>query len=287
MSVTADKNQRMHHVALPFVFVLFIISFPAGLLVYWITTNLWTVGQQYRPPHARATADRRRPPRSSGRLRRRRRSPRRRPRAAARCGGAPTAGEAAARRRSAERRRRRARGGRRRRPRRARRRSDRDGADDEPAIAGAATASARSRRSRRLGLDARGRASTEDGETITATVEGEDLGLFIGRHGQTIDAIQHSPTRRARETAPSRRRVVVDAEGYRARRQQALERQADDAADEALRFDRAGRARRDERRASARIVHEYLRDRDDVETHSEGEEPDRHLVVAPLLTFHV
>jgi len=47
MSVTADKNQRMLMLGLPFVFTIFIISFPAGLLVYWITTNLWTVGQQY------------------------------------------------------------------------------------------------------------------------------------------------------------------------------------------------------------------------------------------------
>ncbi len=47
MSVTADKTQRYIMFALPFVFVLFVIQFPAGLLVYWITTNFWTVGQQY------------------------------------------------------------------------------------------------------------------------------------------------------------------------------------------------------------------------------------------------
>lgn len=47
MSVTADKNQRIIMLVLPFVFILFILQFPAGLLVYWITTNLWTVGQQY------------------------------------------------------------------------------------------------------------------------------------------------------------------------------------------------------------------------------------------------
>jgi YidC/Oxa1 family membrane protein insertase len=46
MSTTADKTQRMIFLALPFVFVIFIISFPAGLLVYWITTNLWTIVQQ-------------------------------------------------------------------------------------------------------------------------------------------------------------------------------------------------------------------------------------------------
>jgi YidC/Oxa1 family membrane protein insertase len=46
MSTTTDKTQRMIFLALPFVFVVFIISFPAGLLVYWITTNLWTIVQQ-------------------------------------------------------------------------------------------------------------------------------------------------------------------------------------------------------------------------------------------------
>ena len=47
MSVTSDRNQRIIMIALPFVFVFFIKGFPAGLLVYWITTNFWTVGQQY------------------------------------------------------------------------------------------------------------------------------------------------------------------------------------------------------------------------------------------------
>ena len=44
---TADRNQRMIMYGLPFVFVFFVINFPAGLIVYWITTNLWTVGQGY------------------------------------------------------------------------------------------------------------------------------------------------------------------------------------------------------------------------------------------------
>ena len=46
MSTTTDKTQRMIFLALPFIFVLFVIQFPAGLLVYWITTNVWTIGQQ-------------------------------------------------------------------------------------------------------------------------------------------------------------------------------------------------------------------------------------------------
>jgi YidC/Oxa1 family membrane protein insertase len=45
MSVTADKSQRTMMFVLPLVFVPFVISFPSGLIVYWITTNLWTIGQ--------------------------------------------------------------------------------------------------------------------------------------------------------------------------------------------------------------------------------------------------
>ncbi len=47
MAVTADKSQRMLMFALPLIFVPFIISFPAGLILYWITTNIWTIGQQF------------------------------------------------------------------------------------------------------------------------------------------------------------------------------------------------------------------------------------------------
>jgi len=47
MSITADKNQRMMMFVLPLIFVPFVINFPAGLVVYWITTNFWTIGQQY------------------------------------------------------------------------------------------------------------------------------------------------------------------------------------------------------------------------------------------------
>ena len=46
MTAATDKNQRMLFLAMPFLFVPFVFSFPAGLLIYWITTNIWTVGQQ-------------------------------------------------------------------------------------------------------------------------------------------------------------------------------------------------------------------------------------------------
>jgi spoIIIJ-associated protein len=122
-------------------------------------------------------------------------------------------------------------------------------------------------------------------EVVTGTVNGEDLGLFIGRHGQTIDAVQHlifriALTRGAGDEGDLR--VVIDAEGYRARRAEALQRVADQAAEDARRNGRP--VALDAMTASERkLVHEYLRDRGGVETYSEGEEPDRHLVIAPLV----
>jgi spoIIIJ-associated protein len=77
------------------------------------------------------------------------------------------------------------------------------------------------------------------------------------------------------------KRVVVDAAGYRERRVTALQRMADRAVHEALSYGRA--VELEPMRASERkIVHLYLRERSDIETHSEGEEPDRRLVVTPV-----
>ena len=120
----------------------------------------------------------------------------------------------------------------------------------------------------------------EDADGIVATIDGEDLGLLIGRHGQTIDAIQHLAYRAAYRGAEGRKRVTVDAAGYRDRRAALLQHDADEAADEALRIG-APVALDAMNAVERRVVHEYLRDRDGVETYSEGVEPDRHLVVAP------
>lgn len=133
-----------------------------------------------------------------------------------------------------------------------------------------------------LGLDA-SVVVEEEGRNIRGVLEGDDLGLFIGRHGATIDAVQHLAFKTATRDVPpsSGIRVVVDAAGYRERRELALQRQADEAAADAVRSRRP--VALDAMSATERkVVHEYLKDRDDVETYSEGTEPDRHLVVAPL-----
>jgi spoIIIJ-associated protein len=133
-----------------------------------------------------------------------------------------------------------------------------------------------------LGLD--GDVSVEEHpDGIRAVLEGDDLGLFIGRHGQTIDAVQHLAFKVANRDAErdAAVRVTVDAAGYRARREQALHRQAEQAAEKAVTTGRP--VALDAMSATERkVVHEFLKDRDGVETYSEGTEPGRHLVVAPL-----
>lgn len=131
-----------------------------------------------------------------------------------------------------------------------------------------------------LGLGAEVRVE-QRGEEIEATLVGEELGLLIGRHGQTINAVQHLAYKAAVHGSRESCRVSVDAAGYRDRRRAVLTRQADQAAAEALRT--AAPVALPPMNASERkLVHEYLKDRPGLETYSEGSEPDRHLVVAPL-----
>jgi spoIIIJ-associated protein len=120
----------------------------------------------------------------------------------------------------------------------------------------------------------------EGDDEIRATVNGDELGLLIGKHGTTIDAVQHLAFRAAFRGRETRKQVTVDAAGYRDRREAALHRMADRAAAEALRYDRA--VELEPMRAPERkIVHTYLSERSDVATHSEGDEPDRRLVISP------
>ena len=119
----------------------------------------------------------------------------------------------------------------------------------------------------------------EDDESIRATLGGSDLGVLIGRHGQTIDAVQYLAGAFLYRTG-GRKDVVIDAAGYRARRQATLEtlarRAARQVADwgEPVALDAMSAPER-------RIVHQALADDPAVETESEGSEPHRHVVVVP------
>ena len=123
---------------------------------------------------------------------------------------------------------------------------------------------------------------SEDAEEIVGRLDGEDLGLLIGRRGQTIDAIQLICYRAAFRGRQDRKRVTIDAAGYRERRREAIERQADRAAERALKT--GNEIELDPMTPSERrVAHQHLKDRAGVETFSEGDEPERCVVVAPLL----
>jgi spoIIIJ-associated protein len=131
-----------------------------------------------------------------------------------------------------------------------------------------------------IGADVSVSAHESEG-VVTVTCAGEDVALFIGKHGQTIDAIQYLANAITRSHGGAQE-VIVDAAGYRARRTATLE----------------GIARRTAQRVTAtgrraelepmtpverKIVHEALKDDPGVETASEGSEPNRYVVVIPRL----
>lgn len=121
-----------------------------------------------------------------------------------------------------------------------------------------------------------------EGDGLTAEYVGDDLAVLIGPRGQTIDAIQHLAYRIATRGGGDRVPVVVDAGGYRERRAATLRQTADQAATTAVRDGRPV-ALEAMGALERKVIHEHLKDRRDLETYSEGQEPSRHLVVAPLV----
>ena len=119
----------------------------------------------------------------------------------------------------------------------------------------------------------------EDEDALVATCSGDELGLLIGKHG--ADDRRRADARRTRSLAAATRSatdVVVDAAGYRDRRRRTLEALAVRSAEEAL---RAGARVELEPMSAAerRLVHERLKEYDGVSTASEGDEPNRYVVV--------
>jgi spoIIIJ-associated protein len=132
------------------------------------------------------------------------------------------------------------------------------------------------------GIGVRCRIEIDEGdEVLTATCTGSNLGLLIGKHGQTIDAIQYLVNAIVWRSRPADRKdVVVDAAGYRERRRSALEALALRSAEEAL----ATRSRIELEPMTAverKTIHVRLKEFDGVETGSEGTEPNRFVVILP------
>lgn len=130
-----------------------------------------------------------------------------------------------------------------------------------------------------LGIEARVRI-VEEVDVVRADVTGDDVGVFIGRRGQTIDAVEYLASLILYPRPGSRKRVEIDAEGYKDRRRQSIERMAFGKAQEAT---RRGRPVEMEPMTPAerKIVHLALKERTDVSTESQGREPSRAVVISP------
>ena len=121
----------------------------------------------------------------------------------------------------------------------------------------------------------------EGSEELSAEVSGEDMGIFIGRRGQTIDAIEYLASIAVFSGAHPRRRVELDAEGYKDRRRRQIERVALRKAEEAAKRGRPVQLT-PMTPAERKIVHLTLRERTDVVTASQGREPNRSVVITPV-----
>jgi spoIIIJ-associated protein len=122
----------------------------------------------------------------------------------------------------------------------------------------------------------------EDEERIVATLVGNELALAIGKHGQTIDAIQYLANAVVwRGRGDDRKAVVVDAAGYRARREEALSAIANRSAERAVSSARSVELE-PMTAVERKVVHVHLKDYPGVVTRSEGTEPNRFVVIDPV-----
>lgn len=117
-------------------------------------------------------------------------------------------------------------------------------------------------------------------DNTTLNINGKDLGILIGKHGQTLDAIQYLVNLSVNKDQPEKERIVVDVEGYRHRREETLKNLA-------LRM--ADKVKREKKRQvlepmsphERRIIHATLQNYKEVFTYSEGEDPYRHVIISP------
>jgi spoIIIJ-associated protein len=120
----------------------------------------------------------------------------------------------------------------------------------------------------------------EDDDTLVATCSAIDAGLLIGRHGQTIDAIQYLLNAISYRRGDERKEIVVDAAGYRERRRATLESLALRTAEQ-VSASREPAELEPMTAVERKVVHLALKEREGVETRSEGTEPNRYVVVVP------
>ncbi len=129
-----------------------------------------------------------------------------------------------------------------------------------------------------MGVNVAVHVKTDDEGNVRVNMQGDTLGILIGRRGETLDALQYLTSLQVNKGQSEYTRVTLDTENYRARREEALIRLANRM---------ANRAQKTGRKVSMepmnpyerRILHSALQNNPAVETHSEGEEPNRHVVI--------
>ena len=129
-----------------------------------------------------------------------------------------------------------------------------------------------------MGVNVSVAVATDEEGNVRVNMDGDTLGILIGRRGETLDALQYLTSLQVNKGQNNYTRVTLDTEGYRAKREEALVRLANRM---------ANRAQKTGRKVSLepmnpyerRILHSALQDHPAVTTHSEGEEPNRHVVI--------
>lgn len=120
----------------------------------------------------------------------------------------------------------------------------------------------------------------ENEKGVYINLEGPELGILIGRRGETMDAIQYLVNLSVNKKQEIKKKIIIDVEGYRSRREETLQKLALKLADKAK---QKGRNVVLEPMSSheRRIIHTTLQGRDDIYTFSEGEEPYRKIIISP------
>jgi spoIIIJ-associated protein len=120
----------------------------------------------------------------------------------------------------------------------------------------------------------------ENEKTIMIDLEGPDLGLLIGRRGETLDALQYLVNLSVNKNQEIRKKIIIDIEGYRDRREKTLQKLAEKLAEKARQRGR-NVVLEPMSAQERRIIHTALQGRDDIYTFSEGEDPYRKIIISP------
>jgi len=130
-----------------------------------------------------------------------------------------------------------------------------------------------------MNLEVSVEAGTDEEGNVRINIHGDTLGILIGRRGETLDALQYLTSLNVNHNKDEYTRVTLDTENYRAKREEALKRLANRMANRAVKTGRKV-VMEPMNPYERRILHSALQQNDAVTTHSEGDEPNRHVVIS-------